>query len=63
MFEALRAEMRAHALTRPEEEVCGLIVNGQYQPCANVHSSPSLNLFGSAENANGALAILGFGLF
>ena len=43
MFEALRAEMRAHALTRPEEEVCGLIVNWRYQPCANVHSSPSLN--------------------
>jgi len=43
MFEALRAEMRAHALTKPEEEVCGLIAGGQYVPCLNVHSSPSSN--------------------
>ena len=43
MFKDLRAEMRAHALTAPEEEVCGLIAGGKYIPCKNLHSFPSSN--------------------
>ena len=57
MFQALRAEMRAHALANPEEEVCGLIAGGQYVPCLNVHSSPSLNFAIDAKSYADAEAI------
>jgi proteasome lid subunit RPN8/RPN11 len=50
MFETLKQEMKAHALSRPEEEVCGLIVEGKYIPCDNIHSSPSLNFAISASD-------------
>jgi proteasome lid subunit RPN8/RPN11 len=40
-FPLLKAAMQAHALSRPDEEVCGLIAAGQYWPCKNVHSQPN----------------------
>ena len=40
-FAALKPAMREHAMSLPDQEVCGLIAADKYWPCKNTHPSPS----------------------
>jgi len=49
-FPLLESIIRAHAFEKPTEEACGLIVDGKYIPCKNLHSSPSSNFAIAAKD-------------
>lgn len=40
-FAALKPAMRKHAMSSPDQEVCGLIAANKYWPCKNTHPLPS----------------------
>lgn len=39
-WQDLKADLRAHAHSQPDQEMCGIIAGSKFFPCTNIHSSP-----------------------